>query len=126
MSPPLRSGSPDPDRRGNACLRATRFQNPADVVLSRPDIGTTASKAGCLKAHRLKRHISSKDHEIGPENLLAILLLDGPEQATRRVKIAVVRPTVERSKSLNTVRSASATTYKVTNRSKDYRIRLRS
>ena len=76
---------------------------PGDVVLRLPDIGTPAAKAKGLKAHRLQRHVAGEDHQIGPGDSPAILLLDRPEQPAGLVEVGIVGPAVERGESLGSV-----------------------
>jgi hypothetical protein len=51
---------------------------PEDVFLRNPDVSATASEAEGLEAHRVERDVSGKNHEVGPGDLLAVLLLDRP------------------------------------------------
>ena len=44
--------------------------------------------------------IASEEDQVGPGDLAAILLLDGPQKATSLVKRSVVGPAVERSETL--------------------------
>jgi hypothetical protein len=44
--------------------------------------------------------VAGEDHQVGPGDLVAVLLLDRPEQAARLVEVAVVRPAVERREAL--------------------------
>src|SRR5574344_3032797 len=71
-----------------------------------PDILASTGKAEGLEAHRLQRHVPGQDHQIGPANLVAILLFDRPQQSARLVEVDVIRPAVERGKTL----TAGATT----------------
>jgi hypothetical protein len=56
-----------------------------------------------------KRTIASEEDQVGPRDLAAILLLDGPQQTAGLVKTGVVGPAVEGSKALlaTTVHEAS-------------------
>ena len=81
---------------------------PEDVFLRNPDVGATAAEAEGLEAHRVERDVAGKDHEIGPGDLLAVLLLDGPQQAASLVEADVVGPAVERSKTLRAHACAAA------------------
>ena len=65
-----------------------------------PVVGAPTGKAEGLEAHVLHGHVARQHHQVCPGNLVAILLLDRPQQATRFVEIAVIRPTVQRLKSL--------------------------
>ena len=74
-----------------------------------PRVWTAKSKAERLEAHRFKCAVAREDQEIGPGQLLAVLLLDRPEQASRLVKVGVVGPTVERGEALLSDAAAAAT-----------------
>ena len=84
------------------------FRAPEDVFLRNPDVGASAAEAEGLEAHGVERDVAGKDHEVGPGDLLAVLLLDGPEQAAGLVEADVVGPAVERSKTLRAHARAAA------------------
>src|ERR1700689_4146276 len=84
------------------------FRSPVDQVRL-PVIRASASEAEGLKAHLLERDISGQDHQIAPGELFTVLLLDRPQQSPRLVEIRVVRPAVERLKSLLSAARAAAT-----------------
>ena len=87
------------------------FGTPVDVFLGLPDVGATAAKAERLEAHGLQRDVAGQDHQVGPRELAAILLLDRPQQAACLVQVVVVRPAVERCKTLGArARPATAVT----------------
>src|SRR6186713_2156640 len=65
-----------------------------------PDVLAPATEAKGLEAHGLERDVAGEDHEVGPGNLAAVFLLDGPQQAARLVETSVVRPAVERCEAL--------------------------
>ena len=73
---------------------------PIDVFFGFPDVFTTTGKTECLEAHAFQRAVTCKDHQVGPADLVAVLLFDRPQQTTRFVKVAVVRPAVQRRKTL--------------------------
>ncbi len=73
---------------------------PVDVLIRLPDVGAAAAEAEGLEAHRLQRDVAGEDHQVGPGDLPAVLLLDRPEQAARLVQADVVRPAVERREAL--------------------------
>ena len=52
--------------------------------------------------------LPAEDHQVGPGNLPAVLLLDRPQQATRLVEAHVVRPAVERREALLASAAAAA------------------
>ena len=81
---------------------------PVHVVLRRPDVGATAAEAERLEAHRLERPVAREDQQVGPRDLLAVLLLDRPEQAAGLVEADVVGPTVQRGEALGTGAAATA------------------
>ncbi|MPM72206.1 hypothetical protein SDC9_119179 [bioreactor metagenome] len=76
------------------------FRTPVDVLLGVPDVFAAKAKAKRLEAHRLIRHVAGEDDQVGPADLVAVLLLDRPQQATGLVEVAVVRPRVQRGKTL--------------------------
>ena len=73
------------------------FGSPVDV-LGLPHILAPAGEAERLEPHRLQRDVAGQDHQIGPRELPAVLLLDRPEQPARLVDVRVVRPAAERRK----------------------------
>ena len=81
---------------------------PVHVVLGRPDVGATAAEAERLEPHRLERPVAREDQQVGPRDLLAVLLLDRPEQAAGLVEADVVGPTVQRGEALGTGAAAAA------------------
>ena len=87
-----------------------RLAAPVDGFIGLPGVRAAASEAECLETHGLERHVARENYQIGPRDLLAVLLLDGPEQAAGLVQADVVRPAVEGCKTLLTlfrVKSAS-------------------
>ena len=73
---------------------------PVDVVIRLPHVRAAAAEAEGLEAHRLQCDVAGEDHQVGPGDLAAVLLLDRPEQAARLVQADVVRPAVERREPL--------------------------
>src|SRR5271168_2215564 len=51
------------------------FGAPVDVLSGLPDILAPAAKAECLEAHRLQRAVACQNYQVGPGDLLAVLLL---------------------------------------------------
>ena len=80
---------------------------PVDVQFRFPDVLAPAAEAEGLEAHRFQGDVARENDEVGPGDLPAVLLLDRPEQAARLVEVDVVRPAVERSKSLVAVAGAA-------------------
>src|SRR3569832_998420 len=60
-----------------------------------PIIAPAGREPEGLESHGLEGHVAGEDHEIAPGDLLAVLLFDGPQQATRLVETDIVRPAVE-------------------------------
>ena len=73
---------------------------PIDVLLRLPHVRPATAKAEGLEPHVLHRDVARIDHQIGPRQLGAVFLLDRPQQTPRLVKVAVVRPRVQRRKAL--------------------------
>ena len=82
------------------------LRSPGNVLLRLPDVGTPAGKPECFEAHRLQRDVAGKHHQVGPGDLVAVLLLDRPEEPPRLVEVGVVGPAVERGKPLGAVARA--------------------
>src|SRR3989449_9464186 len=57
-----------------------------------PDVLTTAAETEGLETHRLQRDVAGENHQVGPGDFPAILLLDRPEQPARLVEVYVVGP----------------------------------
>ena len=81
---------------------------PVDVRLGFPDVLAPAGEPESLESHGLQGAVAGQDHEVGPRNLLAVLLFDGPEQPARLVEVRVVGPAVERGEALGTRSCAAA------------------
>ena len=64
-------------------------------------------KPNVRKSHRLQRHIAGQDHQVGPGDLAAVLLLDRPQQPAGLVEVGVVGPAVERREAVG-ARAAAA------------------
>ena len=84
------------------------FGTPVDVLVRLPDVLATAAEAERLEAHRLQRDVAGEDHQVGPGDLLAVFLLDRPQQPARLVEVRVVGPAVERRETLLTGAGAAA------------------
>ena len=81
---------------------------PVHVVLRRPDVGATAAEAERLEPHRLEGPVAREDQQVGPRDLLAVLLLDRPQQAAGFVEADVVGPAVQRGEALGAGAAAAA------------------
>src|SRR5580704_14856657 len=66
------------------------FRPPENVLFGLPDVLAPAAKTERLKAHRLEGDVACENHEIGPGDFPAILLLDRPQQPARLVEVHVV------------------------------------
>ncbi len=73
-----------------------------------PGVLTAAGEAECLEAHRLQRAVAGEDHQVGPRDLAAVLLLDRPQQPACLVEVGVVGPAVERREALHAGAAAAA------------------
>src|SRR5665811_2022901 len=80
---------------------------PVDVLLGFPDVLAPAPETEGLEAHRLQRDVAGEDHQVGPGDLPAVLLLDRPQQPARLVEVPVVGPAVEGREALHAVSCAS-------------------
>ncbi|MNO90539.1 hypothetical protein D3C76_820620 [compost metagenome] len=76
------------------------FRAPVDILVRFPDVRPATGKAEGLEAHGFQRDVTGQDDQVGPGNLVAILLLDRPQQAAGLVQADVVGPAVERCKAL--------------------------
>ena len=85
-----------------------RLGAPVDVLVRLPGVLATAGEAEGLEAHRFQRDVAGEDHQVGPGNLAAVLLLDRPQQAAGFVEADVVRPAVERREALLASAAAAA------------------
>ena len=77
-------------------------------LLGLPDVLAAEAEAEGLEAHVLQRDVAGEDEQVGPRDLLAVLLLDRPEQAAGLVEVGVVGPAVERREALAAVAGAAA------------------
>ena len=78
------------------------FLTPVDIFFWFPHIFPATGESKGFKSHGLDGAITGEDHEIRPGNLLAILLLERPEQASGLVQAGIIGPTVEGGKTLGT------------------------
>ncbi len=90
-------------------IQPTLLGTPVDVVIRLPGIFPAAGKTKGLEAHGFQRHVAGQNHQVGPGNLAAVLLLDRPQQPTGLVQVHVVRPAIQRRKTLLTTAAAAAT-----------------
>src|SRR5207237_3462260 len=81
---------------------------PGDVRFRLPDVLPPAGEAERLEPHRLQGTVAGEDHQIGPREFAAVLLLDRPKQPPGLVEAGIVGPAVERRKALVAGGSAAA------------------
>ena len=74
---------------------------PVHVVVWLPDVLPATAEAEGPQAHRLQGPVPREDHQVGPRDLAAVLLLHRPEQPAGLVEVAVVRPAVQRREPLH-------------------------
>ena len=85
------------------------FRAPEHIRLRLPHIDATTGKAKGLEARLLESHVAREDHQVGPRNLGAVLLLQRPQQAPRLVEVGIVRPAVQRRETNRAIRRTTAT-----------------
>ena len=95
-------------RVANVAAEPGGFGAPIDVVIRFPNILATAAEAEGFETHRFEGDVAREDHQVGPRNLAAILLLDRPEEPAGFVEADVVWPTVEWGEALLTAATAAA------------------
>ena len=74
-----------------------------------PDVGATKREPKGLQAHGFVGDIARENHQVSPTELVAVLLLDRPQQAAGLIEVGVVRPGVQRGKALGSHAAAAAT-----------------
>ena len=84
------------------------FGAPVHVFLRLPHVGPATAEAEGLQAHRLQGAVAGQNHEVGPGDLLAVFLLDGPQQQAGLVEVGVVGPAIEGGEALR-ARARAAT-----------------
>ena len=82
---------------------------PVDVELRLPDVLAASCEPEGLESHRLEGDVAGENHQVGPGDLTAVLLLDRPEQTSRLVEIHVVGPAVQGCETLATGPTAAPT-----------------
>ena len=81
---------------------------PVHVLVRLPHVLAATGEAEGLEPHAFQRHVARQHHQVGPRQLLAVLLLDRPQQAAGLVEADVVRPAVERREALLAAAGARA------------------
>src|SRR5580700_4346100 len=91
------------------CSHPGGLMPPVDVKVGFPNVRASAGKTKGLEAHGFEGDIACEDHQVGPRDLFAVLLLNRPQQAPRSVEVYVVRPAIKWSKTLLASAAAAAT-----------------
>src|SRR6202167_1073895 len=81
---------------------------PVDGIVGLPAVRAPAAETEGLEAHRFEGDVAGENQKIRPRELPAVFLLDRPQQATRLVEARIVRPAVERRKTLLAISGAAA------------------
>ena len=68
---------------------------PVNVRFRLPDVLTPTGETERLEPHRLQGTVAGEDHQIGPREFPAVLLLDRPKQPPGLVEARIVGPAVE-------------------------------
>ena len=84
------------------------LRTPINVLFRMPDVLAAEGEAIGLEAHGLIGHGAGEDDQVGPAQLVAILLLNRPQQAARLVQVGVIRPAIEGREALVTRTGATA------------------
>ncbi len=87
------------------------FRAPVGVAFRRPDVFAAEGETEGLETHGFVGDVAGEDIEVGPGDLVAVLLLDRPKKAAGLIEVAVVRPGVERGEAL-VARACTAATVK--------------
>ena len=91
-----------------ALVAEPRVLRAPEDLLGLPDVLAPEAEAERLEPHRLQGDVAGEDEQVGPRDLLAVLLLDRPEQPARLVEVGVVGPAVERGEALRAVAATAA------------------
>ena len=76
------------------------FRTPVNIFFRFPNVFATTGETKCFEPHGLERDIAGENQQVGPRNLAAIFLFNGPKQTARLVEVDVVGPAIQRSKAL--------------------------
>ena len=87
------------DAGGNAFVDPLLLGAPVDAF-GLEHVGTAAAEAEHRPAHAFNRDIAGEDEQVSPADVLAVFLLDRPQQAACLVEVAVIGPGIERSEAL--------------------------
>src|SRR6185369_9528823 len=61
-------------------IQPGRLRAPVDVLLGLPGVDPATAETERRETHRLQGDVAGEDHEVGPGDLPAVLLLDRPHQ----------------------------------------------
>src|SRR4029453_12251911 len=92
---------PDIAAIGVALVSKPRVLSAPEDFVGLPAVLSPEAEAERLEAHRLISTVAGEDDQVGPGDLVAVLLLDRPEQPARLVEARVIGPAVEGSKALH-------------------------
>src|SRR5262245_49482362 len=76
------------------------LRTPEDLI-GLPAVLTPKAEAEGFEAHGLISTVAGENDQVGPGDLVAVLLFHWPEQPPRLVEARVIGPTVERGKALH-------------------------
>ena len=72
-----------------------RFGTPVDVQVRFPHVLAATGETEGLETHGFQRDVAGQDQQVSPGDLVAVLLLDRPDQAACLVQVDVVGPAVQ-------------------------------
>jgi hypothetical protein len=84
------------------------FSTPIDRLVGLEGVGASTGKAEGWAAHGLEGDVAGEQVQISPRDLVAVLLLDGPEETAGLVEGDVVGPCVQGSESLLALAASTA------------------
>ena len=87
-------------RIADVAAEPLRLTPPVHILVRLPDVGSATGETKGFEAHAFQGHVARENHQVGPRQLVAVLLLDRPQQAAGLVQAHVVRPAVERCETL--------------------------
>ena len=73
-----------------------------------PHVGAPEGETEGSEPHRLEGAVAGEDHQVGPREVAAVLLLHRPQEPARLVQVAVVGPAVEGGEALVAGAAAAA------------------
>ena len=85
------------------------FSTPVNVFFWVPNVRSATAETKHWSAHGFNGDNTCQNQKIGPTDFVSVLLLDWPKQTSCFVEVSVVWPTVQRSESLSTCASSTAT-----------------